>query len=52
VNAERHTRTRIAEAVERGERNQDVVPDATDVDDQAAGMFFDKRACETGDHGR
>src|SRR5436190_24173930 len=52
VDAQRHQRARLADAVERRERHEHVVADAADVDGQAVGCFFGEGAFEAGDHGR
>jgi hypothetical protein len=51
VDAERDAMARIAHRIERRQRDDDLVPHAADIDDEALEMLFDQLACELRDHG-
>jgi len=44
VHAQRDVGSRLANPVERGERHDHVVTDASDVDNETCGGFFDERS--------
>ena len=50
VDAQRELAAGVADAVERGQRHEHVVPDAADVDRDSVGMFFENPASEIRDH--
>jgi hypothetical protein len=50
VDAQRSLGSRVAEAVERGEGHEHVVPHTVDVDDEAIGMLFENPPAQMGDH--
>src|SRR5262245_48677984 len=52
VYAQRHVVTGVPQIVERRQRDEDVVPDAGDVDDNSIGVLFQNAAREVRDHGR
>ena len=52
VNAQRDLAARLAEAVERRQRHEDVVADAVDVDDDAVRMLLENAAAKVRDHDR
>ena len=52
MDTKRDVRSRLADAVKRGQRDEHVVADASDVHRQAVRRFFGQRAFQSGDHGR
>ena len=46
------TQDRLAQAVERRQRDEDVVPHAVHVDDDAVRMFFEDGSAEVRNHDR
>ena len=52
LDAQRHVAADIRRDVKRRQRHLHVVPDASNVDDNPAGVFFDQSTAKEGDHGR